>query len=150
MSEINVLQRVLKADGALTRRRNKIRRGGQRMIHSEILIKSGGHTLQKLTKTQARAEIKNNNQFHGFICGNRVKSSDIADGQNHGIEINIDNITEFNNTVAVFQRRLFEQSVTTDLNCGDYAHYYKIVDAELRNKQLRTHYAQKRPFSNHP
>lgn len=146
MTEINVLHRVLKATGALTRRRNRLKRGVHRMIHSEILVKSGKHTLQKLTKTQARNEIKKNGSFTGFLCGNRVNPSHIADGWYLGIETTCTTLPAFEQAVDQLELGLRMQGP----ELGTYAHYYKIVDAEMRNKKLRRHYAQKRSFSQHP
>lgn len=109
------------------------------MIHKEILVKSGSHTLQKLTKTQARNEIKNQGSFQGYLCGNRVNPAHIADGWHLGIETTCTTLEAFDQAVAQLERGLGIQG--TEL--GTYAHYYKLVDDSERIKQLRRYYARK-------
>lgn len=131
--------RILKVSGAFTRRRNKIRRGVYRVIHKDIIQKSGDVTLKKFTKTQVRKEIKQNGNFHGYLCGNRVAPSHVADGWHLGVGINCDTIKEFETAVTQFEQSL--NVYTPEL--GSYAHYYQIVDATERNAQLRRHHARK-------
>lgn len=125
-------------EAAKPAKEDKDDKGANPVIHKKILIKSGVHTLQKLTKTQARKIIETTGQFHGYLCGNRVRSAHIADGLKLGVEINETSIKGLDDAVVRFEKSLNEHMQVA----GTYAHFYQIVDAEVRNKELRTKYAR--------
>lgn len=104
------------------------------MIHNEIEIISGKYQLRKMTKTQVKKIIQNNNKFHGFICGNKVNPVHIAEGWHLGAEIDMNDTDEFEKYVKSFETGL----VIYTPGLGQYAHYYQIVDSS-DEKELTNH-----------
>lgn len=94
------------------------------MIHQMIEVKSGKYRLRKMTKTQVRVEIRDHGWFHGFICGNRVKSAHIADGWHLGTRIDVNDVQLFDTQAADFKTNL----VVHTPEFGQYPHFYQIID----------------------
>lgn len=101
------------------------------MIHGLHTIKSGKYELQKRTKTQVRNIIRDEGEFNGFICGNKVNPWHIADGWRLGVHINPKTIDQFENSVEKFETGL--RVYTPEL--GEYAHYYRIVNTIEDDKE---------------
>lgn len=94
------------------------------MIHNLIEVKSGKHRLRKMTKTQVKVAIRDTGWFHGYLCGNRVNPSHIADGWNLGLKVDTNDIKQFETMADDFKTNL--SVYTPDL--GEYPHYYQIIN----------------------
>lgn len=112
------------------------------MDYHKHYVKSGPHTLEKLRKNQVLAQLRKGHPFHGFICGNRVAAKDIAAGKDLGIPCTVHTEDELQTELTQLEPGMKEHFP----ELGPITHYYQIVDAELRNKQLRRHFAKNRPW----
>ncbi|MGX1195792.1 hypothetical protein [Metabacillus sp. SLBN-84] len=101
--------------------------------HDKTEIRSGALSFRKLTKTQVRSVIRNSGWFHGYLCGNRVNPSHLADGWNLGMKIDTNDLKQFETMVDDFQTNL---SINTP-DLGQYPHFYEIVKGDERNDAKR-------------
>lgn len=116
------------------------------MYFDKPYVKSGTHTLEKMRKNQVLAQLRKGNTFHGFICGNRVAVKDIAAGKDLGIPCTFETEAELQAELTHLASGMQEHFP----ELGPITHYYQMVDAELRNKQIRRHFAQKRAWHKLP
>lgn len=96
------------------------------MIQGGMLVTSGKYRLQKRTRSQVRAIIRKEGKFDGFMCGNKVNPTHIADGWHLGYRLTVNNLDDFENNVEKFETGL--RVYTPEL--GAYAHFYRIIEDE--------------------
>lgn len=102
------------------------------MIQNLTIVNSGKYKLQKRTKAQVKKIIREEGKFDGFMCGNRVNPSHIADGWHLGVKIDPKTVDQFEDNVKELETGL--NIYTPEL--GQYAHYYQVLEVKTEKERV--------------
>lgn len=90
------------------------------MKHEDIIVETGGKTIQKRTLSQVKKIIKDKGRFEGVMVGNKVKPSHFHEGWSLACDFKSDNIDEFTKLKNSFEYYL-------DPELGRYTHFYENI-----------------------